>query len=99
MKEIRLIVEHIKDEVSDAETYAKLALQYRATDKELSSAFVTLSTQEINHSEILHDQAVRLIRARGEPAPVSMQAVWDWEHDNYIERVAKVKALLEMVKK
>ena len=99
MREIKLLMEHVEDEIRDAETYAKLALQYRTTDKELSSAFVTLSTQEINHSEILHDQAVRLIRARGEPAPVSMQAVWDWEHDNYIERVAKVKALLEMGKK
>lgn len=99
MKEIRVIVEHIKDEVADAEEYAKLSLAYKETDRELSSTFANLSGQELTHADLLHEQAVRLIRSRGTPAPPSMQAVWDWEHDNYIERVAKVRALLEMGKK
>lgn len=99
MKELKIIVEKIKEEVVDAEEYAKLALQYKEKDKELAAAFSNLSGQELTHADILHGQAVRLIQARKDPAPVSMQAVWDWEHEKYIERVAKVRALLEMAKK
>ena len=46
--------------------------------------------------------AVRLIqdqRATGAEAPVGMQMVWDWEHSHIIDRVSRIKILLDQYAK
>lgn len=43
MREIKLLMEHVEDEIRDAETYAKLALEYKDLDKELADVFYRLS--------------------------------------------------------
>ena len=99
MKEIKYIAERIREELSDAEGYAKHALKWKDTDRELSQTLAELSKQELAHSDSLHHQAVRLIRKQkdnGETAPAAMQAVWDWEHEHMIEHKEKVEHLLKM---
>lgn len=101
MKEIKWIAEHIREELEDAEKYALVALKYKDTDRDLAQTVAGLARQEITHSELLHDQAVRLIRLQRESGvvpPVAMQAVWDWEHERMIEKTAHVKQLLEMLR-
>lgn len=97
MKEIKMLANMIRDEVQDAEKYAKLAVKYQDEDHDLSEAFEKLSRQEIEHAEILHTQAARLIERKkeaGEVPPVAMSAVWSWEHENMIDNLARVKVLL-----
>lgn len=102
MKEIKMLVEDIREELEGAEHYAKLAAQYKTDDKSLADNYATLASQELNHVDMLHVQAARLINAQrsaGVSAPASMQAVWDWEHELMIDKTAKIRALLEMYKK
>lgn len=33
------------------------------------------------------------------PLMMAMQAVWDWEHENQVDDVARVRALLDAYKK
>lgn len=97
MKEIKMLAGHIRDEMNDAETYAKLALKYRDDDRNLSQTFEKLAEQELDHADMLHAQASRLIKERkenGETPPVAMSAVWSWEHENMMDCVARVKVLL-----
>lgn len=97
MKEIKWLSEQIEEELEDAEKYAKAALYHKHTDPEMSRTCIELSRQELNHSEILHANAVRLIKEqteKGVEVPPAMQAVWDWEHKKMIDHTAKVKALL-----
>lgn len=97
MKDIKLLSKHIREELQDAENYAKLALRYKDDDRSLSQAFEKLANQELDHAEILHAQATRLIKDKkesGTEPPASMLAVWNWEHENMIECVAKIKLLL-----
>ena len=63
MKEIKWLAEQIEEELEDAENYAWKAKHYKDTDPDLSRVCMELSRQEIKHSEMLHDQAVRLIKA------------------------------------
>ena len=84
-------------EMNDAETYAKLALRYKDDDRNLSQTFEKLAEQELDHADMLHAQASRLIKERkenGETPPVAMSAVWSWEHENMMDCVARVKVLL-----
>jgi rubrerythrin len=97
MKEIKMLAGHIREEMNDAETYAKLALKYRDDDRNLSQTFEKLAEQELDHADMLHAQASRLIKERkenGETPPVAMSAVWSWEHENMMDCVARVKVLL-----
>lgn len=97
MKDIKILSKHIREELQDAENYAKLALHYKDDDRSLSQAFEKLAGQELDHADILHAQATRLIKHKKETGiepPVSMLAVWNWEHENMIECVAKIKLLL-----
>ena len=97
MKEIKMLAGHIREEMHDAETYAKLALKYRDDDRNLSQTFEKLAEQELDHADMLHAQASRLIKERkenGETPPVAMSAVWSWEHENMMDCVARVKVLL-----
>lgn len=99
MKTIKTLVENIRDELHDAEKYAKLAMEYREDYPEMADTFVTLSKQEVNHATMLHNHVDRFIRdyraKNGEP-PAGMQAVYDWEHEKMIDNMAKVRVLQEM---
>lgn len=99
MKIIKEIVERIHEELEDSESYAKSALQYKTIDKALSDTYVQLSMQELEHVDKLHMQVARIIKSCTKEVPEGMQAVWNWEHQRMIEKVAKIKILIEIIKK
>lgn len=102
MKEIKLLMEHIEDELCDAHTYAELALEYKATDPELADLFYKLSGEEMNHMNALHKSVVDRIsehrRKNGEP-PEAMMAVYEYLHKRDIDKAEKVGVLQAMYKK
>lgn len=102
MKEMKLLMEHIEEELNDACTYAELALEYKATDPELSSLFYKLSGEEITHMEALHRAVVLRIdnyrREKGEP-PEAMMAVYEYLHKRDIAKAEKVATLQNLYKK
>ena len=92
----------IREELDGAEHYAKKSTQYKGMDDRLSSMYATMSAQELSHVDTLHEQAVRLIQAQkadGHEVPAGMQAVWDWEHSHLMDRVARIKVLLDAARR
>lgn len=102
MTEIKLLMEHIEDELDDACTYAKLALEYKSTDPEMAQIFYKLSQEEMTHMELLHNSVAKHIdtykREHGE-APADMKAIYEYLHKRDIERAEKVTNLQSMYKK
>lgn len=102
MKEIKMLMEHIEDELGDAQTYAKLALEYKSADPELADLFYKLSGEEMNHMNALHKAVVAHIedyrRKKGEP-PEAMMAVYEYLHKRDIEKAEEVGVLQAMYKK
>lgn len=99
MKEIKHIVENIREELEGAEKYAKIAAKMKPENSSDASVYAEMARQELGHIENLHKMAVRAIdrqKAAGVVPPASMQAVWDWEHANMMDKVAKIKMLLAM---
>lgn len=102
MKIIKEIVEYIHEELERAEGYAKKATQYKTDDKALADTYSMMAAQELDHVDKLHAQVVRMIKAHqatGKEVPAAMQAVWDYEHQNAMDKVVKIKMLLEMYRK
>ncbi len=102
MTEIKLLMEHIEDELDDACTYAKLALEYKNTDPEMAKLFSNLSSEEMNHMNLLHNSVVSHIenykRTKGEP-PEGMKYLYEYVHKRDMDRAEKVAALQAMFKR
>lgn len=99
MKTIELLMDHIEDELDDACTYAKLALEYKSTDPEMATLFYKLSGEEMQHMNALHNSVMNHIdaykRTHGE-APEAMRAVYDHLHKRHIDRAERIGVLQSM---
>lgn len=102
MKEIKMLMEHVEDELKDAHTYAELALEYKEADPELADLFCKLSGEEMNHMNALHKAVVSHIeeyrKQKGEP-PAAMMAVYEYLHKRDIEKAENIGVLQNMYKR
>ena len=98
---IKKLSDKINEELHDACEYAKLALEYKDEYRGLADTFFTLSNEEMRHQALLHNEVVKLIeehrRTKGEP-PANMLAVYEYLHEQAIEKAEKVKRYQAMYK-
>ena len=63
-------------------------------NKGSGDVYERVARQELDHCEMFHAQAVRLIREHGEAPNEAMRAVWEYEHDKIMERDAEIRVKL-----
>ena len=94
MKIISKLSDLIEEELNDADKYISLALDTREDYPNLSATFYKLSTEEIGHVNMLHEQVVFLIseyrRSHGDP-PERMQSIYDYIHGKHISKANEIK--------
>lgn len=106
MKQIKDIIAFIDDEIDGADEYIKYAVKMKGVDDLAYQTALRLATQEMEHVDAWHTVAVKAIeakraeiKAKGQEVPAYMQEMWDDEHAEYVEKVAKLKYKLETAKK
>lgn len=101
MKIIQTLSDNIEDELKGAKCYIKLALETKTEYPSLSKALYTISTQEMEHVKMLHDNVVEIIKdyreEHGEP-PSAMMAVYDYLHKKQIDKASDIRNLQTMYK-
>ena len=95
MEIIRKLTGMVSEEIGDADKYATCALKHKDDMPALADVFYRLSTEEMQHMALLHEQVVKIIdtyrKEKGEPPP-EMMAVYNYLHKKQIEDAAAVRA-------
>ena len=101
MKIIEKLSEMIEEELHDAEKYIKCAASWKEERPSLAAVFYRLSSEEMNHVQLLHEQVVALIKEyrdkNGDP-PERMQAIYDYLHKKHIEKANSIKVMQAVYK-
>ena len=103
MKIIEKLSRMIEEEIHDAEKYIRCALEYKEDKdmRDIAELFYRLSTEEMGHMTMLHNQVVAIIenyrKTNGDP-PENMKMLYDILHRKHIDDVATVKVMLNMYK-
>lgn len=98
MKIISDLVDSMMDEVHDAKHRIKKAYELKPEYLDIAKREYDIAVQELAHADKDHISAVELINAyrkdNGEP-PADMLAVWNIKHEKYMDKYAKVKAMID----
>lgn len=99
MREIKCLVDEMKEELASAKEYAKTYTEYKASDPVKAKKYMEMAKDELKHAMYLHDIAVDKIdeaTAEGIDAPDYMKEIWTDEHNCYLEQYAVVQYILGM---
>lgn len=97
MKLIKKITEMMDEELSGAEAYAELAIEYKDHYPELSKTFYEIAVMELSHADMLHAQAAKLIEKRRQAHDghsESMDLICEWIHEHKEKQSKRVKETL-----
>lgn len=102
MKIIEDISKDIEKEISNAECYAKKALQYKDAYPNVAEHYYKVATQSMaNITTNLHPAVTEIIDAyrkeKGDP-PEHMKILYDILHKQQIEHLAAVKGMMALYK-
>lgn len=101
MKELKEVIVDITEILDCAEMYAKEAVKHKSQCPDLSEVYARIAQDDLIHVGLLHKSVVEMIGSKkraGVAVPESIQAVWDFEHDRFIDKEADVRRLLAMYK-
>ena len=102
MEIIKKVSTLIREELDDAEKFARLALSYKDQDPDAARVFVDLAKAEMEHQDRLHNLVTKEIAKAvdvGKRATPEMQWVYNYLHDEQISRAEKVLELQRMYSK
>lgn len=105
MKNVQYDADRIRDELHDACRYIKLAISNKHDNQQWADRLYQMASQEYQHAMFWHDHAVYDIDEIKKKSPAVstdlakvMQDKWDEEHEHYMEKAAKFKALIDLYK-
>ena len=99
MKVIKDISCAIERYLENAEEDIKMAVRYKMDDPDSSKIYYANSVNMLGMIKPYHDRVVTIIKnyraEKGEP-PAPMMAIYDYEHEKHINKMAAIKQLQEL---
>ena len=101
MKVITCLSEKIEEELTDANSYIDLAIEWKDQEPETADLFYELSVEEMGHMERLHNEVTKQINTykerNGEP-PANMMTLYQYLHEKHIKEAMKIQVKQGMYK-
>lgn len=102
MKILKDLIEKADDTLEEIEWYAEKAMHLRTEHRALADCYIRIAEMHVNIYGMLHERMVALIdeeKRKGVEVPISMEAIWEYEHEKLIKEFAEVKFLIDEYKK
>lgn len=102
MKKIKEIVQKIRKELKSTEHYIQDALRIKNDSKFIAELYYQIANDNVSRILKLHDMVVKEIedyKSTGKEPPKEMLAIWDWQHQEMIDEMAEIKAMIELFKR
>lgn len=98
MKHImEFISDHIDEEIEDARTYAKAAMNYKSDSPEAYDLFMRLSKEEITHANLLRSLAEGMIAKNPNDESIpEMYIIYNYLKGKQTDKMAEVLAMHSM---
>lgn len=99
MQVIQDFVDAIEEELHDAQKYAEKSVEYKAKgNMTKANKYREMASDELKHAMFLHEWVVKKIEeiSKVYTAPVDMASKWEKSHQEYVEKAAWVRQMLEM---
>lgn len=99
MRQIKELVEEIKEELDGAENYAIKFVEAKAREDALETERLReMTLDELKHASWIHNKAVQEIQKISQTytPPPEMIEKWKHEHKEYVERAAHIRQMLEV---
>lgn len=105
MRLIKEMTEHIHEEMEGICEYISFAHSVKHENVYIFEILMEIIPQEIRHVEMWHEAIVKEInktkdslKAQGKEIPAFMLELWQDEHDDYVEAMAKIKYKVDLLK-
>ena len=105
MRIIKEITDHINEEIEGVCSYLHFAHEVKGENEYIFDTLMNIIPQEIKHIEIWHDVAIKeinkmkeLLKSQNKEVPPYMLEIWQDEHEEYVETMAKIKYKLDILK-
>lgn len=99
MKFLKMLADHMREELDDAFNYATLAVCNKEEDRQLSDMFYQLSKEQIGHAMRQYNYMQQIITKNRQSAMFTeMNSIFKWEEQHFVQDKIKVSSLLAMYK-
>lgn len=100
MQKIKLLADHIKEEICDAKEYGEKYVEEKVNgNSSAATKFKEMANDELKHAGYLHEMVVaeiNKIKSSGITYPSEMEERWAKVHSEYVDKAAWVKQILTL---
>jgi len=88
---VEKMIDQMEEELDDSLKYAECAMKHKDKFPDLSRIYKDLSTQELNHAQMLHTEAAKMMEKHsGEDLD---DKIWDWHHKRLVHKIMTAKKM------
>ncbi|MDE6746911.1 MAG: hypothetical protein K2J72_09790 [Oscillospiraceae bacterium] len=102
MRLIKDITDDMMKEIHDAKHRIKRAMEFKPLYPDIAQREIDIAAQELTHAEKDHKSAMEMIeefkKTKGEP-PEYMIEFWKEKHEDFMEKYARAKCMIDLFNK
>ena len=102
MKILKSVIAKANDTLDEIWWYAKEATLLKDERRALADVYIRIAEAHVQIYNMLHERMVALIneeRSKGTQPPVSMMAIWEYEHGKLVDEFISARYMIDEYKK
>lgn len=99
MNKLIMLIGDINNELESAECFAMSAVENKSCDKELFDMYMNIANISLGNVSTMQNVFNKRAITSSTGGPDELKEFYNWENSEIIERIAKIKSIIECAKK